>query len=109
MALRLEDYTADAFLSCRGQVLAFDDGSGQPVSLELLEVAKLRPPGPAAIAGMRAEPFSLLFRSVDNHVLRSEQPRILQPGFEPCEIFLPRIMPPPGWPAGAAYYQAIFA
>jgi len=107
VALRLEDYTVDVFLSRQGQVFTFDDGSGQPASLELIEVVRLRPPT-AAVAGLRAEPFSLLFRGLDNQVLRSDQPTILEPGFEPCVVFLPRIMPPPGQPANAAYYQAIF-
>jgi hypothetical protein len=95
-------------LSLQGQVFVFDDGGGEPVALELLEVVRLRPPGSAAVAGMRAEPFSLLFRSRDNQVLRSERPKIVAPGFEACEVFLPRVMPPAGRPAGAVYYQAIF-
>ena len=109
VAPQLKDHTVDVFLNRKGEDFAFDDGGSQPVLLELIEVARLRPPGSAPVAGVRAEPFAPIFRSLENRVLRSEQPKIVEPGFEPCEVFLPRIMPPPRRPADAVYYQAILA
>lgn len=108
MAITLAELTIDAFQGCEGRIYKFQNREGEAgaVELELLAVA---PHTPSGIPGTRAVPFSLLFRSVDNAVLRPGLPRLIHPDFEPFELFIPRIEPPDGRPRNAVYYEAIFS
>jgi hypothetical protein len=89
-----------------GRTYRFEQPEGVGhVDLELLEVAEQKG---AAWPGGREIAFSLLFRSVDNAVLGPGLPKLLHPDVEQCEMSLQRIMPPPGFPANAVYYEAAF-
>jgi hypothetical protein len=112
--LGLKDFTAEHFLPYEGRVLTFlrpaDDpeNPGAPMEFQLVAVSALGPvKRPAGAAQGQREPFSLLFLSVKGETLGSGLPRLVDPAFEPCELFLSRIQPPMGSPAGV-YYEAIF-
>jgi hypothetical protein len=106
MALTLREITVDFFRNTEGRNYRFEqpDGEGH-VDLELLEVGERKA---AAWPGGREIPFALLFRAVDNAVLRPGLPRLVHPDVEECEMSLQRIMPPQGLPANAVYYEAVF-
>jgi hypothetical protein len=104
----LKDFTAEHFHPYEGRSLTFlrpaDDpeNPGAPVEFQLVAVSAL---GPSSL-GHRA-PFSLLFRSVKGETLGRGLPTLIDSGLEPCELFLSRIQPPRGLPAGI-YYEAVF-
>ena len=104
----LEELTAEHFLPYVGRTLPFlqpadEQGNrGVPVELRLIAVETLGPGG-----GRARAPFSLLFLSANGETLEMGLPRLVDPGFEPCELFLSRILPPAGLPAGV-YYEAVF-
>jgi hypothetical protein len=103
----LKDFTAEHFHPFEGRTLTFlrpaDDpeNPGAPVEFQLVAVSAL---GPSL--GRRA-PFSLLFRSVKGETLGRGLPTLIDSAFEPCELFLSRVQPPVGLPAGV-YYEAVF-
>jgi hypothetical protein len=106
MALTLREITVDFFRNTEGQTYRFEQPEeGGYVQLELLAVGER---GRATWPGGREIPFDLLFRAVDNAVLRPGLPRLVHQGVEDCEMSLQRIMPPPGYPANAVYYEAVF-
>ena len=106
MALSLAEFSFETFEHRAGEIFTFEDPSGAgTVQLELLEVVKWPPNG---IPGGRAVPFSLIFRLAGGATLSPGLPRIIHPDLEACELFVPRIQPPPGWPADAVYYEAAF-
>ena len=104
----LEELTAEHFLPYVGRTVPFlqpadERGNpGSPVELRLMAVETLG----VARGGART-PFSLLFLSVSGETLGVGLPRLVDSGFEPCELFLSRILPPAGLPAGV-YYEAVF-
>jgi hypothetical protein len=61
----------------------------------------------AVSPGAARKPFSLLFLSVKGETLRRGLPKLVDPAFEPREVFLSRVQPPVGLPAGV-YYEAVF-
>ena len=105
----LKDFTAEHFRPYEGRTLTFlrpvDDpeNPGAPVEFQLVNVSSL---GLVKGPGQR-EPFSLLFFSVKGETLGRGLPKLVDPTFEPCEVFLSRVQPPLGLPAGL-YYEAIF-
>jgi hypothetical protein len=104
----LKDFTADHFRPYAGRTLTFlqPENPGAPIEFQLVAVTELGPRGFAAAPGSRA-PFSLLFRSLKGETLGTGLPKLIDAAFEPCELFLSRIQPPVGLPAGV-YYEAIF-
>jgi hypothetical protein len=108
----LKDLTMEHFVHHEGRTLSFvrpaDDqvNPGAPVELQLVAVSALGPSGSAAPPAHR-EPFSLLFRSANGETLGRGLPKLVDPAFEPCELFLSRVQAPVGLPAGV-YYEAIF-
>jgi hypothetical protein len=107
MALTLGNITVDFFRNTEGQIYRFEQPGGMGhVELELLEVGERTA---SAWPGGRAIPFTLIFRSVNNVLLRPGLPHLLHPEVEPCEMSLQRIMPPPGFAANAVYYEAVFS
>jgi hypothetical protein len=106
MALTLREITVDFFRNTEGRNYRFEQpAEGGYVDLELLEVGERRA---SAWPGGREIPFALLFRAVDNAVLRPGLPRLVHPDVGNCEMSLQRIMPPPGYSANAVYYEAVF-
>jgi hypothetical protein len=110
----LKDFTAEHFLPYEGRILAFlrpaDDpqNPGAPMEFQLVTVSSLGPmKGPAGAPQGPRQPFSLLFLSVKGETLGKGLPKLADPAFEPCEVFLSRVQPPMGLPAGV-YYEAIF-
>jgi hypothetical protein len=107
----LKDFTAQHFLQYEGRTLTFlrpaDDAvnPSAPVELQLVAVSALGPAGSAA-PGHR-EAFSLLFRSVKGETFGRGLPKLVDSAFDPSELFLSRVQPPLGLPAGV-YYEAIF-
>jgi hypothetical protein len=107
MVLNLAELTVELFRNTEGRRYRFQQPScADHVDLELLRVFER---GQEGWSGGRAIPFSLLFRPVDNAVLQPGLPWLVHPDVELCEISLQRIMPPPGFPAGAVYYEAVFS
>ena len=108
----LKDFTAEHFQQYEGRTLTFlrpaDDpeNPGASVELELVAVSAMVPSGSVTPAGQR-QPFSLLFRSVKGETFGRGLPKLADSAFEPCELFLSRVQPPLGLPAGV-YYEAIF-
>ena len=104
----LGEFTAEHFLPHVGRTLTFlqpadERGNpGAPVEFRLIAVDAL-----ATARGAGRSPFSLLFLSVNGETLARGLPRLVDPGFEPCELFLSRVLPPAGLPAGV-YYEAVF-
>jgi Domain of unknown function (DUF6916) len=90
VAFSFSDFNAALFQPRKGQVFSFQSEAGELVRLELLEVTTYQGSG---VPGLRAEPFTLVFRSVD---------------FEPCPMSVLRIQPPAGSQPGAVYYEAVF-
>jgi hypothetical protein len=86
-------------------VFSFQSEAGEPVRLELLEVTTYQGSG---VPGLRAEPFTLVFRSVDGRTLDASLPLLQHPDFEPCPMSVLRIQPPAGSQPGAVYYEAVF-
>ena len=105
----------DHFTGLVGQSLSFEaaedmqTGEAALVELELLEVNALRPPSEANNSRYRAQPFSLLFRSVHGDELPQGLVCLRHDHFEPDPLFIPRIVPPPGYPTDRIYYEATFA
>ncbi len=100
-----QGFTVEFFRNTEGRIYGFEQTGGGRVNLELLEVSE----EPASRwAGGREIPFSLIFRAVENAVIAPGCPRLVDPAVEDGEMSLQRIMPPPGLPRDAVYYQAIF-
>jgi hypothetical protein len=103
----LKDFTAEHFRPYEGRVFTFlrpaDDreNPGAPLEFQVVAISAL---GPALD---HREPFSLLLLSVNGETLGRGLPTLVDPAFEPCELFLSRVQPPLGLPAGV-YYEAIF-
>ena len=102
----MAEITVDLFRNTEGTSYRFEQPGGEGhVDMELLEVGERIW---AAWPGGRAVPFSLIFRAVNNEVLRPGLPTLIHPAVERCEWSLERIMPPPGFAGNAVYYEAVF-
>jgi hypothetical protein len=108
MALTLRELTVEFFRNTEGRTYRFEQPGGDagPIDLELLQVSEQKAP---AWPGGREIPFSLLFRAVDNTVLRPGLPRLVHPELKDCDLSLQRITPPAGFAPNAVYYEAIFS
>ena len=103
----IEAFTADHFLPYQGDIFRFQPpGTGEPVELELLDVSSPRKPARGFGSGRR-EPFSLLFRSVRGQSMAAVLHTLIHEGFEPCLIFVSRIIPPADRDPNEAYYEAV--
>ncbi len=101
----VREFTADHFLPHQGSVFRFEPAAGEPVELELIEVARYRRPNSN---GIGREPFSLLFRGVQPRAMAPVLHTLIHEAFAPCLIYVSRIIPPAGLDPREAYYEAVF-
>jgi hypothetical protein len=80
---------------------------GEPVEMELLEVSTPRKPA-REVDRYRREPFSLLFRGAPGRTVAPVLHTLIHDAFEPCLIFVSRVVPPVDRDPKEAYYEAVF-
>ena len=102
----IADFTAQLFQPLVGQAVQWERPGGGTARLELLEV-QTYPRQP----GMTRDPFSLLFELKGQKPIEPGLPRLVHPGFEPCELLLSRVRVPEFERAHRAgvFYEAVFS
>jgi hypothetical protein len=110
MAKAMSDWAAGDFEGRVGEIFHVrSSGVSEQLTLEieLLRVGRTGAPAKAP-AGIRTEPFHLIFRTLGRTELPAGLCQLVHEEFQPDEVCLVRIMPPVGMPADQAYYEAIF-
>jgi hypothetical protein len=114
MTIKLLEFTAAEFLPYEGRKIVFErpsdqfaSGGGGFVEMELLEV---RAGKPSWGRNGQREPFALLFSVRGQAPLGPGLHRLIQEGFEPCDLFLSRVTVPERNDEGGAvmFYEAVF-
>ena len=106
MTITFQQFSAAAFAPHVGERFLFRDASDLALELTL---ASVEGAGGTPPAGVRPDPFSLMFSGPARTPFVQGMLRLDHPDFEPCDLFLVRIMPPAGVTGGSAgWFQAVF-
>ena len=122
MSVTVWDCTADHFLPYEGSRFLFvrppdEEGNiGDPVELELIEVRRYAPRRASDSAPTLSCPvtqrdaFALLFVVQKGEPLGNGLHRLIHEGFEPCDLFLSRVVvvEPGRANDGRTYYEVVF-
>ena len=83
----------EAFAGRVGETFVLHPAEGPALEVTLVEANALAPPGPAAPASVRQEPYSLLFRANGNTYLPQSTYRVEHEAMDELNLFLVPIGP----------------
>ena len=99
--------TAQAFTPFLGQTFCFHPSSEQAAETAELERIDVNAGTSDQWMSGQRQPFSLLFKFLEQAALRRGLQRLQHPDMDACDLFLARVHVPENHP-GAVYYEAVF-